>query len=129
MDIPGIRQALIDAATTAVPELNGYPYIPNSPELPCIYCNIDSYDNWAFNTNATVEVVLTLCVSRADETVAQQSLDALASTGAIQIGITHAPRTFWVDVSVGAVDNNRAASFGESVQVLAVDHHFSIRTK
>jgi hypothetical protein len=129
MDIPGIRQALVDAAVAAVPALHGYPYVPQSPELPCIYCGPPSYDDWSFNTQATVELVLTLCVSRADETVAEQTLDELASTGQIQIGVTNAQRIHWVDVAVGAVDNTRAASFGESVQVLAIDHHFSIRTK
>src|SRR4249920_3677472 len=98
MDIAAIRQALVTAATSAVQGLAGYPYVPASPELPCIYCGPPAYDDWSFNAQASVELVLTLCVSRGDETVAEQTLDRLASTGAIQIGVTNAPRTFWVDV-------------------------------
>jgi hypothetical protein len=128
MDLQALRQALVDAC--ADQGLTLYADVPTTPELPCLYSGMPTsmYD-WSSSGSCSLDIALTLCVSRADEGVAQSQLSGFISTLQIPNGVMNATRIQWVDVAFVNIDNIRAASFGETTQVLAADFNFTIRTK
>jgi hypothetical protein len=128
MDLQALKKALVGAC--ADQGLALYHDVPNSPELPCLYAQMPSdMREWSSAGQCTLDITLTLCVSRADEDVAQKELSGFISTLQIPNSILNATRIQWVDVAFINVDNIRAASFGETTQVLACDHNFQLRTK
>jgi hypothetical protein len=129
MDLQAIRAALVDACHDQ--GLNLYHDVPTTPELPCLYAGmpVQMYD-WSSSGSCTIDIALTLCVSRSDEEVAQPQLSDFISTMQIPNAILNvSPRMQWVDVAFITIDNFRAASFGETTQVLACDFNFQLRSK
>jgi hypothetical protein len=128
VDLQALRQALVGACTEQGLAL--YPDVPNSPELPCLYAGMPT-DMREFSSagQCTVDIALTLCVSRADEDVAQKSLSGFISTMQIPNAIMNATPFQWSGIAFINIDNIRAASFGETTQVLAADFNFQLRTK
>lgn len=128
MNLQALRAALVDACTGQ--GLFLYHDVPATPELPCLYAGMPSdMREWSSRGQCTIDLALTLCVSRGDEEVAQKQLSDLLSTLQIPNAVMAATRIQWADVAFVNIDNFRAANFGESMQVLACDHNFTIRTK
>jgi len=128
MDLHGLKSALVGSC--ADQGLSLYEDVPNSPELPCLYAQMPT-DMREFSSagQCTLDITLTLCVSRANEDTAQKELSDFLSTLQIPNAVMNATPIHWSGVAFINIDNIRAASFGETTQVLAADFNFSLRTK
>jgi hypothetical protein len=128
MNLQALKQALVGACSDQGLAL--YADVPNAPELPCLYAQMPTdMREWSSAGQCTLDITLTLCVSRANEDTAQKELSDFLSTLQIPNAVMNATAIQWTGVAFVNIDNIRAASFGETTQVLAVDHNFSIRTK
>jgi hypothetical protein len=128
MDLQALRLALVNAC--ADQGLTLYGDVPTTPELPCLYSGMPT-DMSEFSSagQCTMTIALTLCVSRANEDVAQKQLSDFISTMQIPHGILNATPTHWSGAAFINIDSIRSASFGETTQVLACDFNFQLRTK
>ena len=124
MNLQGIYTDLVAAAP---PKLNKYTSVPNSPDLPAVYCGPpNSMSDFSSYGSCLLQQTITICVSRANEDTAQFDLvewfniDTLAR-------FLQAKSENWSDMALISVDNFRSVTFG-TIECLAGDINLSIRT-
>ena len=125
MNLVGINHDLM--ATIPASMLTTYAQVPNSPELPAAYVGFpEQLTDFASGGSCTLEMKITLVVSRADEETAQQALSDLITIDLIYRLVT-AQSDHWSEIAFTSVDNFRAATFGVA-ECLAADINLTMRS-
>ena len=124
MNLIGIYKDLMAAVP---PTLASYTSVPNSPELPCIYCGPpDELNDFSSYGSCTLRQTVSVVVSRANEETAQFDLVGLIGIELIA-RLLHAESENWMDIAFLGAGNFRSVVFG-STECLAADLNFTIRT-
>lgn len=125
MNLLGINHDLMDSVTGT--ELTPYNQVPTSPELPCIYCGLPvAMTDFASMGSCSVEMVVTVAVSRADEETAQDQLSSLLTIDLIY-RLIRQESEHWSDIAFKSINRFRSTTFGNA-ECLAADINLEIRT-